>query len=154
MQHTGRWTFVHKCLFRRCSGYGLRLSLTLHGANEPIAASRQRLDVFRIVGRIAQRLAKSIDRRIERLLRVDETLLRPQSPAEGFARDELAGLLQQRREDEERLIGQADGTPISAQLLRAQVGFELIEANSRSVRIRRWHVRNDTKWRWRYTLSR
>jgi hypothetical protein len=60
-----------------------------------MAFARQSLDEARIIGRIPQRLAQLLDRRVDAVLELDEGVGRPQRLLQFFAGDNLAVTPQQ-----------------------------------------------------------
>ncbi len=77
--------------------YGRRLccSWPLDGSNEPVTSARQRLNETRRVRSIAKRRAKLADGVIDALVEVDKGVARPQGALDLFARNKVAGALEQ-----------------------------------------------------------
>jgi len=76
--------------------------------DEPISASRQRLDKSRVIGGISERLPQLVDRRIQTIVEVNERVGRPVLGAKLFASDHFTGPLQQDGEDMKGLFLQLD----------------------------------------------
>src|ERR1700694_2347771 len=101
---------------------------TADGRNKAIATPRQRLDESWAVPGISQRLAQLIDRRVQTVVEVDESIGRPVLGTKLFAGYYLAGPLQQGRENVKRLFLELDPHTLLAQLYRPQVYFKGSEA--------------------------
>jgi hypothetical protein len=93
----------------RSGGRGCRAGprITGHAADEPIAATRHRLDERRLVGVIAERRAQTLDRRVEAVFEIDEGALRPQPQPQLVACDDLSGPFEQQPQNLERLLLQS-----------------------------------------------
>ena len=68
---------------------------TRRRSDEAITAPRQRLDVARMFGIVVERLANLVDGLVQPLIKVHEDIAGPEAAAQFFARDHLAGTLQQ-----------------------------------------------------------
>ena len=77
----------------------------LHGRHQPIAASRDGLDVARSVGGIAEDVAKPLHGGIEPVLEIDEGVAGPQALSQLVAGDEVPGTLDQRQQHLQGLLG-------------------------------------------------
>jgi hypothetical protein len=64
--------------------------------DEPITPARQRFNEAGCFGRIPQRVAQSIDRRIQAMFEIAEPLVAPQLSPQLFARDEVARPVEQK----------------------------------------------------------
>jgi hypothetical protein len=100
---------------------------TGHRHDEPIPASRQRLDKSRVIGGIAERFPQLIDRRIQAVVEIHEGVGRPALIAKFFACDHFARPLQQDREDLKGLLLQSDPYALLAHLSSAHVHLERSE---------------------------
>ena len=105
-----------------------RLPLALDRGDEAIAAPVQRLHEPRVVGIVAERRAKPLDRRIQAVLEVDERPCRPETLPQLLARHDLARPLDHHRENFKRLILKPDADSPFPQLARAQVDLEGAES--------------------------
>src|SRR5215831_4821386 len=74
----------------------------LNRSDEPVAESRECLDVPRVVSRIAQGRAQLLDGAVEPVLEVDEGVLRPQPSFELRSRHDVPRALEQDQENGER----------------------------------------------------
>ena len=92
--------------------------------DEPVAPPRHRLDKAGRVGRVAQRVAQPFHRGVQSVFEVDEGIIGPEALAEFFARDKLARLFEQHREQLQRLLLKAETCARLSQLARAQIEFE------------------------------
>ena len=101
-----------------------RLPLGLDRCNEAIATPVQRLHEPRVVGIVAKRRAKPLDRRIQAVLEVDERSRRPEKLAELLAHHNLARPIDHHRENLKRLILKPDADSPFPQLARAHVDLE------------------------------
>ena len=84
--------------------------------DEAIASARQRLDEARVVGRVAERLAQLLDRRVEGVVEVDEGVGRPEPFAHRLAGDDLARAFQEHRQQLKRLVLQLQSDAVPAKL--------------------------------------
>jgi hypothetical protein len=99
--------------------------------DKSITPAGQRLDKTRIFGRVTQGVAKSFYRGIQAVFEIDERVGRPKPRLEFLARDHLSRSCQQKIQDLERLILEANANPVAAQFARAEIRFEDTEANGR-----------------------
>ena len=89
--------------------------------DEAITAPRQGFDQARLFGGITQRLAQSLNGRLESLVEICEGPIRPEPLTKSVPSDELPGAFEQGSEDLERLFGQTNLHPALAKL----AGFEI-----------------------------
>ncbi len=82
-----------------------------------------------MVGRIPQRLPQLVHGRVQALLKIDEGSPLPQMPLQLFAAEDLARLLEQNREDLQRLALKPDPIPEFAQVAREVFEFKRTEQN-------------------------
>src|SRR6266849_5317805 len=108
----------------RCSIY------TGDRCDEPISASRQRLDKSRVIGRISQRLPQLVDRRVQTVIEINEGIGGPVLGAKLFASHHFVRPLQQNGEDMKGLFLQLDPHALLAQLPRAHVHLKHSEAQN------------------------
>jgi hypothetical protein len=101
----------------------------LYGGNEAVPASRQRLHELRNIGRIAQRGAQPLDSRVQAMLEIDERVSRPQPAVQFLPREELAGPLDERGQQADRLILNRDFAPRLAEFARAEIELEACKPN-------------------------
>ena len=99
------------------------------GHEQSIAPARHCLDEARRRRRILERLAEPAHRRIQAVIEVDEGAVRPQALAEFLARDQPAGVFEERGQEHEGLVRQAAGDPVADQVSRPRVEQERTEAN-------------------------
>jgi hypothetical protein len=91
---------------RLCAGWGSGLvRVGIEGRNEAVTASRQRLDVARRLGDIAERAAKLADRRVQAGVEVHHAL-RPEHADQMLAGYDVSGMTDQLLEYECGLLGQ------------------------------------------------
>ncbi len=76
--------------------------------NEAVTAPRQSLDVTRRVGVVVEHLTQLLDVRVQAVLEVNEGVVGPEMAAKFFARHQLAGATQEKRENSERLALQLE----------------------------------------------
>jgi len=75
---------------------------------KPIASAGHRLDESWSGSRISERFSNLVDGRIESAVKLDKCVSGPQPLLQFFARDHLAGILEQQGQDAERLFLQRD----------------------------------------------
>ena len=92
-----------------------------HWSDESVAAAGQSLDEPRHIGRVPERIAQPANCGIQAVLEIDERVFAPKSLSQILARDQVAGMLQQRFENLKRLFGKTDPDTRLPQLARAQV---------------------------------
>jgi hypothetical protein len=112
-----------------------RLGFLFHDADEAVTPAWQRLDVPRIVGGIAQRIAQPLNRCVDAVVELDDGVVGPQHLAQLFAGHQLARPVQQHDQDSERLLVEANLDPVLAQLGGLNVEFERAEAEDASQNI-------------------
>jgi hypothetical protein len=76
--------------------------------NKPVSAARNRFDVSGDASGIVQGFAEFVDRGVEAVIEVAESVSRPEEVAELFASDEMAGILDQEGEDFQGWAGEVD----------------------------------------------
>jgi hypothetical protein len=79
--------------------------------------------------RVAERFAQARDRGIQVVLEIDEDLRRPEPVLELLTRDDLAGALEEQRQDLEGLFAQADAHASFVKPTGREVDLELAESN-------------------------
>jgi hypothetical protein len=99
------------------------------GRDQPVAPSRDRLDVARHVGGIAERVAQPLHDGVEPVLEVDVRVGRPEACAQLVARDQAARTLDQCEEDLQRLGRQYLPARDASQLARTWVEHEVAYPN-------------------------
>jgi hypothetical protein len=87
-------------------------------SHESLSAPGQGLDVTRLVGRITQRLAQPVDRRVDAVLELDNRVVRPEEFLKFAPAHQPAWTLQQQTEDLKRLLLQTDAEAALAQFPR------------------------------------
>jgi hypothetical protein len=92
--------------------------------DEAIPTLRQSFHESRCVGGVSERFAQLLHRGAEPAVEIDERLARPQPALQLIPRDQVAWPFQQRGEDLERLVGEADLRALLAQFTRAGVEVE------------------------------
>ncbi len=100
----------------------------LHGSNETIAHTGDRLDISRILRGIAQRGAKLLDRGVQAVLKIHERVGGPQPLPHLFAGNHFTRFLEQDGQDAKGLARQADTHTMLAQFSRRQIYLEDSEA--------------------------
>src|SRR6476659_8039636 len=68
------------------------------GGDESISTTRQRFNVARVLGVIAERVADLFDREVQAMFEIDESLVPPDLAPKLFTRDELPRLAHQQKE--------------------------------------------------------
>jgi hypothetical protein len=106
-------------------GWGIQrrnvVSNWFYGSNKPIPLLRQRLDIARSLDIIIQRLSQLLDRRVQRVLKIDKRILRPQPIAQLLAGNEFAGLFKKDRQNFDWLAVKVDAIPVLTQFSGARV---------------------------------
>jgi hypothetical protein len=97
--------------------------------DEPVAYSRQCLDVPWVVGRIAENCPQLLDGAIQPVFEVDERIRRPQPVLQLVPRYNLFGTFEKDDEDGERLSWQPDPNTVFPQLAPGGIQFEHAEAH-------------------------
>ena len=96
--------------------------------DEPISASRKRLDEARVVGVVAERRSQPLHGGIEAVLEIDERAVGPQPLAQLVPGDDVAWTLEHHPEDFERLLLQPDADAVLPQLAGSDVELERAKA--------------------------
>ena len=112
---------------RRTLGSGVRMN-SLHGGDKSIAAPRQRLNVTRVLVRIAERAPQRLDGGVYAMLEIHERVGWPQAALQFFSRKQLAGLFEQQRENLKGPAGETDFPSVFAYFARAKVNVVGVEA--------------------------
>jgi hypothetical protein len=118
---------------RRGGGRYLYWAIAVHGiywSQEPVASPGHGLDEARIACGIAEGVSQAADRRIEAVIKIDESIGRPEPAAQLFASNDFSGLFKKLGEDLEGLLLQPDFQTLTPQLAGAQVKFEYAKAAS------------------------
>jgi len=102
-----------------CSGY------------EPVSSPGKGLDVPRLIGGVAQCVAEPFYGRIDTLVEVHCYVIRPESVADVFPRNQHTGGLNQHSQDLERLFLKVYSTPGFVQLSSSQIEIVRTEADAR-----------------------
>ena len=85
---------------------------------------------MRIFGGIAEHLAQAVDGGADAVLEFNDGAVGPELVTNFFARHQVAGAIEQHRQDSKRLFGQAHGLfALLAELTRAKVQLEAFEAD-------------------------
>jgi len=105
-----------------------------HVSDEAVTAASYRLNKTRILRRIAQRLTDFIDRFVESVVEVHDSVGGPKFRLEFLTRYHLAHALEQHRQDLKRLLLQFDLQAFPAQFARSKINLESPEAD-----LRGWH---------------
>src|ERR1700733_1431773 len=120
------YLFAHRCV-RAWEDHAVSQRLLrrrYNGENESVTPARQGFDIARRVGRIGQGRAKLGDSHIHGVVEVAKGIAWPDALLQFLARDNRTGLLQQRRQDLQRLVLKPDACSSFAQLARTQIEFE------------------------------
>jgi hypothetical protein len=96
--------------------------------DEPIAPPRERLNKSGGISGIIQRLAQPIDRIIQSVVEVYESVLRPESFPQVFPRNHFARLFEQHGENLKWLILEPDSATVLEKFSGAEIDFEWSEA--------------------------
>src|SRR5215510_778172 len=97
-------------------------------SHEPVAAAGQSLNEPRTFRGIAQRLAQTIDGRVNAVVDVYKGVRRPKLLPKLLPGDDLAGMFQQKCKNLKRLLLELDLHPLLAQLAGLQVSLENTKA--------------------------
>src|SRR5207237_374751 len=92
-----------------------------------VTGARESLDISRMIGRVAQCQAKTVDGSIDAALEIDEGILWPKPAAQFIARHHAARIFEQGTEDLPRLGLKADTNALLAQLSGLQIHLERSE---------------------------
>jgi hypothetical protein len=95
---------------------------------EAIAAAWDGFDEARAVGGIAEGIADLVDGFVEAVVEVDIGVGGPETFLQIFAGDDLAGMVEEHREDADGLFLEADAKAVFAELAGAKIEFENSEA--------------------------
>src|SRR5205085_9084141 len=98
-----------------------------HGSDEPVSASRKRLNVARFFGRVAQCCSKASDGIVQAVIEIHEGVGRPDLRSQFFACDQLAGTLEQHRKNEQWLPLKSLPYAAFAELKRAGVQLKNVK---------------------------
>jgi hypothetical protein len=93
-------------------------------SDEAVAALGDGLDVNGRVGDVAQGVAQFHHRGVKAVVEVDEGIGGPEYPAEIFAADEFAAVLEEIDKHPERLLADTDGNAVAPQLEIASINFK------------------------------
>lgn len=105
----------------------------LYRSQETITAAWKRLNVDGSFGGLSEAVAKSFDGRIQGMVEIDESVLRPELPAQLLARDKFTRARNKRDQNLEGLLLKADFRPILTKLSR--VDIHLKGAETENVRL-------------------
>ena len=92
-----------------------RLELAIEDSDKTVAASRYRLDVPRVIGRIAKGSPQFVDRRIQPMFEIDERSVGPELLAQFLTTDKIARFGDEKKQNLERLTGEADTPTVLGQ---------------------------------------
>src|SRR6516225_2866245 len=104
-----------------------------------LALFHRRFDKAGFFGRIVQALAQPRYRGVQAMVEIDKRVYRPELQAQLLARDQFARTLQQHAQHAQGLFLEAHAPALLAQFSRAQVHFEVAEAQQRRKYIGRRH---------------
>lgn len=99
----------------------------LNGRQKPVPHPRHRLDVARLLSRIAQPIAQSIDRDVKTMVELDESTVRPEPATQVFSAPQTARLLEQAKQNLQRLTLKPDLDSGLAEFPRLSVQLETPE---------------------------
>ena len=131
-------------------GWGRRIAV--HRPDKTVTAARNGFNVARLIRRVIERAPELVNRRVERMLELDEGAVGPELLLQLFASDQFTRPLEQDSEDAERPVLDFNAAIAIPQLSRHQVSFKRAKANqpggsSRSLSaicLDRWPIRH---WR-------
>src|ERR1019366_8038705 len=112
---------------------------SFHLREETVTSAGQSLDEARFLGRISQRFAQPIHCLVEALIEIDKGGGRPQPLYEIVATHQLAGTLEQGRQDLERFSLQFMLLPMADEFAGPQIELKLGEKNAAWGLSRRCH---------------
>ena len=104
----------------------------VHGCNEPVAATRQRLHEPWALGRIVQGSTELVDCCVEANVEFDKRAGGPNRLAQVLTRHHFAGVLQEQGQDPKGLLLQPDLDPALAQLACVKINLEHSEPHHSS----------------------
>jgi hypothetical protein len=116
-----------------------RRSYEGYRSDEAVAPLRDGLDVEGLVCGVAQGIAQLHDCGIQAVIEINVSIGGPQTLAQLFASDDVAGAFQQEDEDAEGLFAQLDECATAAQLGVADIDFEDAEAPALRAALSRFH---------------
>src|SRR5262245_46953403 len=118
----------------------------LDWCDESVAALRQGLDESGTFGRIPERLAQAVHRRVQAVVEIDERVSRPELLAEFVASNEIAAAVHEEQKDVEWAAAQLDDAALLAQFAQAAVDFEQAEAIDTFERDARLHAGGEPRF--------
>ena len=96
----------------------------IHCRDPLVSDTGNSFDVSRILGRIAEGLPQLVDRGVEPVLEIDESIISPNLLAQFIAADDMVGAFEQGHQDLERLLLDLDPDTMLPQLSGYAVNFE------------------------------
>ena len=112
--------------------YACRARLGFQFPDEKIAAAGNRFDIPGVCGGVAQDVADLLDRGVEAIVEIHESLRGPQLLLQFLAGNDLAGIFQEHLENLKGLTLQFGTNAVFSQFTRAEINFEPIEAQCRT----------------------
>ena len=111
---------------RRVASSGLRTGCigNFDVREEAVAAAGHGFDKAGTLGGIAQGLTDLVDRFVEPVVEIHERVRGPELLRKFLARYDLAGVLEQHRQDSERLLLKPDSQAVLAQFTRTKIHLE------------------------------
>ena len=130
---------------------GLRLRCELRGSNEcrignpdvgheAVTATPHRFDEAGTLGGVPERITDLVDRLVEPMAKIHEGICGPQPLLKVFAPDDLAGVLEQHRQDLEGLLLKPDLQAALAQFASTKVNLEHSKTEPPGIPIVWFHV--------------
>lgn len=98
------------------------------GGDEAVAAAGEGLDEARVAGGVAEDLADAVDGGVDAVVEVDEGAIGPEGAGDLVAGEDLAGVLEEQKEQLKGLGVELEAKALAAQLAGGSVGFEGSEA--------------------------
>ena len=99
----------------------------LDRTDESVAVPGERLDEKRRPDLVTERAPQAVHGVVQAVIEVDERVVRPEPPPQFLSRDHGARMLEEHREDPERLFREPHPQALLAQLVRSNVDLEATE---------------------------
>lgn len=102
----------------------------MDGRDETVSLARNRFDVLRFVGGVAERVAKRAESGVEIGVEIDVGIGGPKARANFIAANDAAGAFEKNRENLKRLLVELDFETIAAQVALREIDFKCAEAHA------------------------
>ena len=112
------------------SGFGEPRSFPLDFSEKAITAPRERLDKTRAAGRITQDFPNLVHSCVQTVIKINESISRPQLFAQLLASNNAPRALQQKDENGKRLVLKPEPSPLLTKFPRFQISLKDSEAGN------------------------